>query len=50
MSNGFYSVPKPINEPVLTYRKGSKEREEVLNVYKELYNKAIVVPLYIYWV
>ena len=47
MSNGFYSVPKPINEPVLTYRKGSKEREEVLNVYKELYNKAIVVPLYI---
>ena len=43
----FTPCQNPINDPVLTYRKGSKEREEVLNVYKELYNKAVVIPLYI---
>ncbi|MDG1822473.1 MAG: L-glutamate gamma-semialdehyde dehydrogenase [Flavobacteriaceae bacterium] len=47
MSNGFYAAPKPVNEPVLSYRKGSQERKEVLNTYKELYNKTVVVPLYI---
>ena len=47
MSNSFFSVPKPVNEPVLDYRKGSPEREEVLATYKEMYNNPVNVPLYI---
>ena len=27
MSNGFYQVPEPINEPILNYQPGSKERD-----------------------
>ena len=34
MSNAFLKVPLPINEPVLSYAPGSKEREELQ---KELY-------------
>lgn len=47
MSNSFFSVPKPVNEPVLDYRKGSPERAEVLATYKEMYNSPLTVPLYI---
>lgn len=47
MNNGFFSAPKPVNEPVLDYKKNSPERKEVLKKYKELYNSNIAVPLYI---
>ena len=47
MQNGFFSVPRPVNEPVLDYKKNSPERKEVLETYKALYNNAIDVPLYI---
>ena len=47
MNNGFFSPPKPVNEPVLDYKKNSPERKEVLKKYKELYNSNISVPLYI---
>lgn len=47
MTNGFFSVPLPVNEPVLDYRKGSPERVEVLAAYKELRNSPITIPLYI---
>ena len=47
MSNGFFSVPKPTNDPILHYKKGSDERKDVLNAYKEMWNKSIDVPLYI---
>lgn len=47
MSNSFFSVPKPVNEPVLDYRKGSPERAEVLATYNEMYNSPLTVPLYI---
>ncbi|MDA0779799.1 MAG: L-glutamate gamma-semialdehyde dehydrogenase [Bacteroidetes bacterium] len=47
MSNGFFSVPKPLNEPVLNYRTGSPERSEVLAVYKEMYANPVTIPLYI---
>ena len=47
MNNGFFSAPKPVNEPVLKYKKNSPERKEVLKKYKELYNSSIAVPLYI---
>ena len=47
MQNGFFSVPRPVNEPVLDYKKNSPELKEVLETYKALYNNAIDVPLYI---
>lgn len=47
MNNGFFSAPKPVNEPVLKYKKHSPERKEVLKKYKELYNSNIAIPLYI---
>lgn len=47
MTNGFFSVPLPVNEPVLEYRNGSPERVEVLAAYKELRNSPITIPLYI---
>ena len=47
MSNGFFSYPKPLNEPVLNYRAGSNERNEVLATYKNMYSNPVTVPLYI---
>ena len=47
MQNGFFSVPRPINEPVLDYKKNSPERKEVLEKYTTLYNSNIDVPLHI---
>src|SRR5690625_7489949 len=47
MGKGFFKVPVAKNEPVLSYAKGSKEREEVLSKYKEMYNSQVEVPLYI---
>lgn len=47
MENGFFSVPKAVNEPVLTYLKNSPERKEVLETYKELYHSKVTIPLYI---
>jgi 1-pyrroline-5-carboxylate dehydrogenase len=47
MKNGFFSVPKPKNEPVLNYLKHSHERNDVLEVYKSMFNKKIKIPLYI---
>lgn len=40
-------MPKAINEPVKSYAPGTPEREQVLNVYKELWNTTIDVPMYI---
>lgn len=47
MGKGFFKVPVAKNEPVKDYAKGSKEREEVLAKYKEMYNSQVEVPLYI---
>ena len=47
MKNGFFSVPRPVNEPVFDYKKNSPERKEVLETYAALYNSNIDVPLYI---
>ena len=47
MKNGFLSAPRPVNEPVLDYKKNSPERKEVLETYTTLYNSNIDVPLYI---
>ena len=47
MSNGFYKVPKAVNEPVRDYAPGSKQREDLLAMYKKMYNEKVDIPLYI---
>ncbi len=48
MSNGFYSVPLPVNEPVKNYEQGSKERDSLISTYKKMYNQSPVdIPMYI---
>lgn len=47
MPKGIYNVPKAFNEPVKSYAPGSKEREQVLAAFKEMYNSTMDVPLYI---
>jgi 1-pyrroline-5-carboxylate dehydrogenase len=47
MASGFFKVPEPLNEAVKAYAPGSPERKEVQNMYRELYQQQINVPLYI---
>ena len=47
MGKGFFKVPVAVNEPVLSYAPGSKERRNVLKAYKSMYNSTIEVPMYI---
>ncbi len=47
MSNGFYNVPKAVNEPVKAYAPGSAERDSLLAEYKRMYNTTVDVPMYI---
>ncbi len=36
MSNGFYKVPKAVNEPVREYAPGSKQQKDLLAMYKKI--------------
>ncbi|KAA9340936.1 L-glutamate gamma-semialdehyde dehydrogenase [Adhaeribacter soli] len=45
--SGFFNVPMPVNEPVKAYAPGSKEREELQRVYKELKGQQIDIPMHI---
>ncbi len=47
MTNGFFNVPTAKNEPVLTYKPGSKEREELKAAITELRGKEIEIPMFI---
>jgi len=47
MANGFYRVPKAVNEPVRDYAPGSQERESLLAMYKKMYQQKADIPLYI---
>ncbi|MCL7754500.1 L-glutamate gamma-semialdehyde dehydrogenase [Polaribacter sp. Z022] len=47
MARGFFNVPKAVNEPVKGYAPGSPEREELLAMYKTMYNSNIDVPMHI---
>ena len=47
MSNGFFKVPKAVNEPVRAYAPGSKERESLMAMYRKLYNEPVDIPAYI---
>jgi 1-pyrroline-5-carboxylate dehydrogenase len=45
--NGFFNVPAPINEPVLNYAPGSKERAELKAALANARSKELDVPMYI---
>ena len=47
MGRGFFDVPTAVNEPVKGYAPGSKEREELLAMYKSMYSSNIDVPMHI---
>ncbi|MBC7383512.1 MAG: L-glutamate gamma-semialdehyde dehydrogenase [Bacteroidia bacterium] len=45
--NGFFKVPVPINEPVLNYAPGSKERKDLKDALEDARNKLADIPMYI---
>jgi 1-pyrroline-5-carboxylate dehydrogenase len=45
--NGFFKVPVPVNEPILNYAPGSKERAELKAALIDARSKQIDVPMYI---
>jgi 1-pyrroline-5-carboxylate dehydrogenase len=47
MPKGFYSVPIPINEPILTYKPGSPERNELQSMITELRSSVVELPMFI---
>lgn len=47
MNNGHYSLPIPVNEPILSYVPGSPERMRLKEVIKELKSTVLDVPMYI---
>ena len=47
MSLGTFSYPLPVNEPVLNYAPGSKEKEILKKTLKELKSKTHDIPMYI---
>ncbi len=47
MSNAYFMVPEPKNEPVLTYTDGSLEKEELVKKIAELKKQEIEIPIII---
>ncbi|HEY5748951.1 MAG TPA: L-glutamate gamma-semialdehyde dehydrogenase [Chryseolinea sp.] len=47
MSNGFFDVPHPRNEPVLSYAPGSKERAVLKRALEDARSKVLDIPMYI---
>lgn len=47
MSTGFFHIPAPKNEPVLSYAPGSKERASLKKALEEARAQVIDVPMYI---
>ncbi len=47
MSNAYFKLPVPINEPVLTYAPGTPEKAELKKKLTELQSKQIEIPLII---
>lgn len=47
MSKGFFSIPRPTNEPVLSYAPGSPEKATLKAALAELRSQEIDVPMYI---
>ena len=47
MPKGIFNVPKPVNEKVKSYIKGSEERKELMKTYLDMKNSKVNIPLYI---
>ena len=47
MNNGYFYCPLPINEPVLNYAPGSKEKQLLKQTLAELKSQTIDIPMYI---
>ena len=47
MSKGFYSIPHPKNEPVLSYAPGSKERAALKKAIDEARSTVLDIPMHI---
>jgi 1-pyrroline-5-carboxylate dehydrogenase len=47
MSLGVFSYPMPVNEPILSYGPGSKERELLKTVLDKLKSEKLDIPMYI---
>ena len=47
MSNGFFSIPTPVHEPILNYGPGSKERAAIKKALEEARAKQEDIPMYI---
>jgi len=47
MSLGYFNYPAPVNEPVLSYGPGSKEKETLKKVLKELKSTEHDIPMFI---
>ncbi|EOD01740.1 L-glutamate gamma-semialdehyde dehydrogenase [Caldisalinibacter kiritimatiensis] len=47
MSNAYFKIKKPYNEPIYSYLPGSKERTDLKDKIKELKSKEIEIPLII---
>ena len=47
MSNAYFKVPLPVNEPVKSYKHGSPEREELKKKIAELKSQQVEIPLII---
>lgn len=47
MSNGFFRVPKAVNEPVRAYAPGTAEHKELIDTYRKMYKEKVDIPFYI---
>ncbi len=47
MSNGFFKVPKAVNEPVRAYAPGTQEHKDLIATYNKMFNERVDVPIYI---
>jgi 1-pyrroline-5-carboxylate dehydrogenase len=47
MPKGFFHVPTPKNEPVLSYAPGSKERDAIKKALDDARSKVLDIPMYI---
>ena len=47
MSNAYFTIPTPINEPVLNYAPGSPERAAVAAQYKKYFEGHADIPMYV---
>ncbi|MGY3054933.1 1-pyrroline-5-carboxylate dehydrogenase [Pedobacter sp. UYEF25] len=47
MLKGFFNVPEPVNEPILNYAPGSKERELLKSALAEARAQELEIPMYI---